>query len=239
MITLSIVIPAYDEERKIAADVEAAAAFLASEGIDGEVIVADDGSRDATRVRAEQASVPPAVGRSVVSTGIHRGKGAAVRTGILASRGQYVLFADSGLTVPYRYAREGLRLLQEGEADLAHGSRELPESTIRRARDWDRKIISRLFHSLAFRWMGLPRSLTDTQCGFKLYRGEIARELYAASTLDGFMFDIEIILLALQRSLRIAEFPVEWTCDRDSRLTVRGSATEILRDLLHLRKSLG
>jgi dolichyl-phosphate beta-glucosyltransferase len=159
-----------------------------------------------------------------------------VRTGILASRGEYVLFADSGQTVPFRNALAGLRLIRDEGAHLAHGSRDLPGSTIRRQRDWDRKIISRLYHSLALRWLHIPRSLTDTQCGFKIYRGDIARELYSASTLDGFMFDVEIILLALRRGLCIEEFPVEWTCDRDSRLTVRGSAKEILRDLLYLRR---
>jgi dolichyl-phosphate beta-glucosyltransferase len=238
MITLSIVIPAFDEENKIRDDVHAAAAFLLSHGIAGEVLIADDGSSDRTAERARQAEVPAPVQRAVISSDTHRGKGAAVRNGILASRGEYVLFADSGLTVPFENALAGLRLLRGGRAELAHGSRELPGCVIHRGRDWDRKLISRLFHALILSWMRIPTSLTDTQCGFKLYRGDVARQLYAECTTDGFMFDIEIILRALRHGFRIEEFPVEWTCDRDSRLGIRRSAPSVLRDLLRLRRTL-
>jgi dolichyl-phosphate beta-glucosyltransferase len=238
MITLSIVIPVFDEERKVARDVEAAAAFLSSHGIAGEVLVADDGSSDGTAERAERAEVPPSVHRAVIRSDKHRGKGAAIRSGVLSSRGEYVLFADSGLTVPFENALAGLRLLREGSADLAHGSRELPGSVIRRDRDRDRKVISRLFHALVVRWLHIPARLTDTQCGFKIYRGDVARQLYGGCTTEGFMFDIEIILRALQHGFRIAEFPVEWTCDRDSRLGIRRSARAVLRDIRRLRRTL-
>ncbi|HMK39452.1 MAG TPA: glycosyltransferase, partial [Bacteroidota bacterium] len=111
MITLSIVIPAFDEEKKISRDLQAAGRFLVSHDIAGEVIVADDGSSDSTAEIAVAAELPATVGRSVIRTGAHRGKGAAVRSGILASQGQYVLFADSGLTVPFENALTGLRIL--------------------------------------------------------------------------------------------------------------------------------
>ena len=238
MITLSIVIPAFEEERKIAQDIRAAAAFLTSQKMTGEIIVSDDGSKDRTASIAEGVELPREVLRSVIRAPLHLGKGAAVRSGILASRGEFVLFADCGLTVPYENALKGLRLLADGQADLAHGSRSLPGSMIRKDRDWDRTIISRLFHALVIHWMHIPVQLTDTQCGFKLYCGERARELYSTCTTDGFMFDIEIILLALRRELKIVEFPVEWTCDRDSRLGVLRSARTILRDLLRLRRML-
>jgi dolichyl-phosphate beta-glucosyltransferase len=238
MITLSIVIPVFNEEKKVARDVQAAAAFLASHDIAGEVLVADDGSSDRTVERADQAEVPASVHRAVLRSGMHRGKGAAIRSGILSSRGDFVLFADSGLTVPFEDALAGLRLLREGSADLAHGSRELPGCVIRRDRDWDRKLISRLFHVLVVHWLRVPGRLTDTQCGFKLYRGDVARRLYGECTTDGFMFDIEIILRALQHGFRIAEFPVEWTCDRDSRLGIRRSGRSVLRDLHRLRRTL-
>ena len=238
MITLSIVIPVFNEEKKVARDVQAAAAFLASHDIAGEVLVADDGSSDRTAELAERAAVPAAVHRAVLRSGTHRGKGAAIRSGVVSSQGDYVLFADSGLTVPFENALAGLRLLREGSADLAHGSRELPGSVIRRDRDRDRKLISRLFHMLVVHSLRVPGRLTDTQCGFKLYRGDVARRLYGECTTDGFMFGIEIILRALQHGFRIAEFPVEWTCDRDSRLGIRKSARAILRDLRRLRRTL-
>jgi dolichyl-phosphate beta-glucosyltransferase len=232
---LSIIIPAYEEERKIARDVREAAAFLSSLGAPGEVIVSDDGSADGT-VRAARAVVaPPDVRCTVLAATAHRGKGAAVRDGILASSGEFVMFADSGMTVPYANALRGLHLLQESGCDIAHGSRELPGSVIIRDRDSDRRLISSSFRRVAALWLGIPRSLTDTQCGFKLYRGETARRLYSSCETEGFLFDIEIILRALREGLTIREFPVEWSCDRDSRLGVRRNAGEIIRDLIRLR----
>jgi len=97
----------------------------------------------------------------------------------------------------------------------------------------DRMVISSLFPFLKAEW-----NLTDTQCGFKLYRGDIARQLYAECTTDGFMFDIEIVLRALRHGYRIAEFPVEWTCDRNSRLGVRRNSREIMRELLQIKRAL-
>lgn len=238
MITLSIVIPVFDEEKKVALDLQAAAAFLVSHEISGEVLIADDGSSDRTAEIAEKAHIPPVVHRAVIRSDTHRGKGAAIRNGILSSQGEYVLFADSGLTVPFENALTGLRLLREGSAELAHGSRKLPGCVIHRDRDWDRKLISRLFHGFVLHWMRIPPHLTDTQCGFKLYRGDVARQLYAECTTDGFMFDIEIILRALQHGFRIVEFPAEWTCDRDSRLGIRRSALSVFKDLLRLRRTL-
>ncbi len=238
MITLSIVIPAFDEERKIARDVEAAGAFLDACRIAGEIIVSDDGSGDRTAALAAEAPLPPGIERLVVRNSVHLGKGAAVRSGMLASRGTYVMFADSGLTVPFPDVLAGIRLIETGECDIAHGSRALPGSTILKRRDWDRTIVSRLFHAVILRWMGVPVSLTDTQCGFKVYRGAVARELYAGCATDGFMFDIEIILLAFGRGFRIAEFPVEWRCDRDSRLVMRRSAPAMMGDLFRIRRRL-
>ena len=235
--TLSIIIPAFDEARKIQHDVHAAAAFLLAYDLAGEVIVVDDGSSDGTADAAGACAVPPGVDKTIITGNGHRGKGFAVRTGILASRGEYVLFADSGTTVPFQNALGGMQLLRARQCDLAHGSRRLPGSTIVRGQDWDRKFISRVFQWIVVRWMHLPTHLTDTQCGFKIYRGESARMLYADCITDGFMFDIEVILRAQQKGLRILEFPVEWTCDRDSRIGFRNSPP-VLRELSILRRTL-
>jgi glycosyltransferase involved in cell wall biosynthesis len=236
--TLSVVIPAYDEARKITCDVQAAAQFLVSHRIPGEIIVVDDGSSDGTAELARQARIPSGVNLVVIHNDLHRGKGFAVCTGVLASQGKYVLFADSGLTVPFGNVLAGIQLLQKGVCDLAHGSRKLPGSIIRKEQERNRKLISRLFHWLAIRWMHLPTDLTDTQCGFKVYRGELARTLYADCITDGFMFDIEIILRARQRGCRIAEFPVDWTCDSDSRLSIMRTAHRSFSELLRIRREL-
>lgn len=235
---LSIIIPAFDEEKKLSLDMQAAAEFLSRNQITGEVIIVDDGSSDRTAALAQEASLSPGIPRIVILNLPHRGKGHAIRTGILASHGEYVMFADSGLTIPFEHILKGLRLLQQGACDLALGSRKLPGSIIRREQDWDRKIISHLFHKLMVRWMHVPSHLTDTQCGFKIYRGELARTLYAECITEGFMFDIEIILRAENHGYRIMEFPVEWTCDRDSRISVRRSTHQILKEILLIRRVL-
>ncbi len=236
--TLSIVIPAFDEGKKISRDVQATTEFIAKHRLTGEVIIVDDGSSDETATLAREVVIPSEVQRTVIRNNIHRGKGFAIRTGILASRAEYVMFADSGLTVPFENALRGLRLLQEGTCELAHGSRRLPGSVIRKEQDWDRKIISRLFHEVVVRWMHLPRHLTDTQCGFKLYRGDIGRTLYAECLTEGFMFDIEIIIRAVNHGFRIVEFPVEWTCDRDSRISIRRSSRSIFKEARFVRRAL-
>jgi dolichyl-phosphate beta-glucosyltransferase len=235
-VELSIIIPAFDEARKIGRDVEAAGAFLHSHGLSGEIIVVDDGSVDGTAELAGRAILPPAVPLAVVSLPLHTGKGAAVRTGVLRSRGSYVMFADAGLTVPYENVLAGLSLLRTGSCELAHGSRWLPGSRIRKPQDPGRQWISHLIRFMILRVLHLPRNLTDTQCGFKVYDGNIARPLFAVGTTSHFLFDVEILVRALQHGFRVAEFPVDWSCDRDSRLSVRRHACEVIADLLVIRR---
>jgi len=237
-VTLSIIIPAFDERLKISGDIEAAGRFLEVQHLAGEIIVVDDGSSDGTADTARSCPVPAGVPLRVIVSSRHRGKGHAVRTGILASVATYVMFADCGVTVPFEDALVGLRLLQEGQCELAHGSRRLPGSVIHKHQDWDRKLISRMFHRYVHRWMHIPVHLTDTQCGFKVYRGDSARVLYGECFTGGFMFDIEIILRAQRKGLRILEFPVSWACDRDSRISIFRSSTSVLKELLALRRAL-
>src|SRR5512140_3158977 len=125
---LSIIIPTYDEARKIRRDVTAAAEFLATGAGGGEIIVSDDGSQDDTPNIARAAPVPPGIALRVLCSAKHRGKGFALRSGIGESRGTFVMFADSGLTTPYDNALRGLALISSGRCELAHGSRRLPES---------------------------------------------------------------------------------------------------------------
>ena len=235
---LSIVIPAFEEGKKIARDVNAAATFLQANSLTGEIIVVDDGSQDSTAQAALQVQVPPEISHHVIRYEEHCGKGCAVRTGMKASKGQYVMFADCGLCIPYGNALQGLEMLQANRCEIAHGSRRLIESDILQDQPWHRRLFSRLFKATVRMLLGVPRRLTDTQCGFKIYRGDVARELYGACVTDGFMFDIEIILRAIKRGQRIEEFPVEWACDPDSRLSVTRTPWPVLAELRALRRAM-
>jgi dolichyl-phosphate beta-glucosyltransferase len=235
---LSIIIPAYDEARKIARDISAAADFLLAHSKGGEVIVSDDGSQDNTVTVARETRVPAGIGLHVLRSAGHKGKGHALRSGIASSNGTYVMFADSGLTTPFENALRGLALISSGQCELAHGSRKLADSVIRIPQKRDRKISSALFRSVLRFALPVPGELTDTQCGFKVYRGDIARLLAGECIADGFMFDVEMILRAKKHGYRILEFPIEWSCDRDSRLTFRHSAVPIFREIFAVRRAL-
>jgi len=237
-IDLSIVIPAFEERRKIHHDLEAAAQFLRSQDLAGEIIVVDDGSSDGTAQVAEQAAAESDVPACVIRCPANRGKGHAVRTGILQSQGRYVMFADAGTCVPYENALRGLELLRSGRCEVANGSRRIDGCQIDRQQSPIRRLCSKTFRRLVRTFLGVPHELTDTQCGFKIYRGDVARELYALSTIDGFTFDVEIILLARQRGYRICEFPVDWTRDCDSRISLRKTSVPVICELLQMRRRL-
>jgi dolichyl-phosphate beta-glucosyltransferase len=234
---ISIVIPVYNERGKIAGDVAAAADFLRRRSLDGEILVVDDGSRDGTAEEAGRAGSGSGCGAAVrVLATPHRGKGHAVRTGIAAARGGVIGFIDSGLCVPYDDLMAGIDWIRSGECDIAHGSRKLRTSDIRRPQNWRRRFASWGFRRTAVRAFHLPRHLTDTQVGCKLYRREAAHELYARCRSDGFAFDLEVILLAVRAGYRIREFPVCWTSDPDSRLSFSRTPARLLLDLIILKK---
>ena len=235
---ISIIIPAYNESNKIGCDIEGAAAFLKDNRLSGEIIVVDDGSKDDTAKAANNAQISPEVHRKVISYERNRGKGYAIRQGMKVSEGKYVMFADSGTCVPYEEVLRGLELLKNGRCDIAHASRKIRTSHIERSQSWYRKGLSWFFHWFVIIFMRIPTELTDTQCGFKLYRGEIGRELYRQCKTDGFMFDIEIVIRAQKEGYCIKEFPIDWTCDRDSRLSLTRTPLHVLTELISIKRNL-
>jgi dolichyl-phosphate beta-glucosyltransferase len=235
---LSIVIPAYNESKKIERDIQEASRFLASYHLAGEIIIVDDGSTDNTSVAAKKADVPSNVKLIVSRDEQHHGKGYAVRKGIGQSSSEFVMFADSGCCVPYENTLKGLELIKKNSCDIAHGSRKIPGCNIEKHQSLYRRICSRIFHLFVVYDLKIPPELADTQCGFKIYKGDIARRLYSQCRTDGFVFDIEIIMRALKEGYRIKEFPINWTCDRDTRLSPSRSSLRILKDLLHIRRSI-
>jgi dolichyl-phosphate beta-glucosyltransferase len=237
MTELTIVIPVFNEQAKVAADIRAASEFLKDNGIEGEIIIVDDGSTDNTLPTAHQNSTNYK-NIKVINAGQHRGKGYAVRTGIMASTGEYVMFIDSGNCVSYSNILHGLEMLKNNRCDIAHGSRRLALSRIKIPQPWKRRITSWCFRFITKMLFGLPKNITDSQIGLKIYKGPVGRELYAQVKMEGFLFDIEVIEYAIKKALRIHEFPIEWTCDLDSRLGVRSDFIRTVWEMVLLKRFL-
>ena len=226
---LSIIIPAYNEAARIGPALRQALDFLDSRPYSWELLVADDGSSDATaRLAAEAAAGRPNL--RILSLP-HRGKGWAVKNAMLAARGEYRLLCDADLPVPVEQM-ERLFPPSSGDVDVAVGSRAAPGAT-RTGEPLLRRIMGRAFNALV-RLLALP-GLADTQCGFKCFRGDIAPRLFQRQTLDGFAFDVEVLYLARRLGLTVREFPVDWTYRPRSKVRALSDPLSMTRDLLRIR----
>lgn len=229
---ISIIIPAYNEERRIGATLQRVTRYLDARRTSYEVIVVDDGSRDATRETVAQLAGDRSQVR-LLALPHNAGKGAAVRAGVLASRGRTVLFSDADLSTPIEEVERLEAALADG-ADVAIGSRATP-GDVRRHQPVLRRLQGRAFHlitrALGFR---VVAAIRDTQCGFKLFRGSVARILFRELTLTGFAFDVELLELAHQR-FALREVPVAWTHADGSKVRPGIDAARMLRDLVRIR----
>ena len=222
---LSVVIPAFNEAARLPRTLERVTAFLREGSRSYEVLVADDGSTDDTAQKARAA------GATVLRDDRNRGKGHAVRRGMLAARGQRRLMTDADLSTPIEELPRFLARMDEG-FDVVIGSRALPGSTIEVHQPWFRENVGRVYN-LFVRALALP-GLRDTQCGFKLWSARAAREAFSAARLDGFSFDVEALYVARKRGYRIAEIPVVWRNDAASRVGL-GGGSRAFPDLLRIR----
>ena len=225
---LSVVIPAYNEARRIVPTVGAIAAHLAGQSVAFEIVVSDDGSTDDTVRRLRDLDLR---NLRVLAPGRNRGKGAAVRAGVQAARGDFVLFTDADLSTPieeldnmFVYARAGTPVVIGSRA--AGGAAEHDRSTLR-------SLLSAVLRTLARIVLRLP--VADTQCGFKLFRADVARELFGQQTIDGFSFDLEVLWLARRAGYRIVERPVTWFDAPGSKVRPLRTTLAFLRDLVGIR----
>jgi len=235
---ISIIIPAYNEQIKISADVLAADKFISDNNYVGEIIVVDDGSNDETSSIANSFKEKIDSNLTVLKLPENIGKGRAVSEGIKISSGEIVMYADAGLTVPFENALIGIELINSKKCVIANGSRKMESATIVKKQDLDRRVISKIFGFLFKSVLKIPKEMTDTQCGFKIYKGDVARKLFKELTITGFLFEIEFILIAIKRGYKICEFPVTWKCDRDSRLSVSGSSMKIISEFIALKRNV-
>jgi dolichyl-phosphate beta-glucosyltransferase len=225
---LSVVIPAYNEADRLGLTLERVLGYLDRRRILHEVLVVDDGSRDVT---FEIAAAHGEQGVRALRQEANRGKGAALKTGVLASHGELVLLCDADLSTPI----EDLERLEARlpETDLVLGSRGAAGADVTVHQPFYREAMGKSFN-LIIRALGV-RGLRDTQCGFKLLRGDVARELFGELTIERFAFDVELVWLARRRGYRISEVGVRWANSRASKVDPVVDSLRMLRDVLLFR----
>jgi dolichyl-phosphate beta-glucosyltransferase len=226
---LSIVIPAYNEERRLGPSLDRIAAYCAARGLDHEIVVVDDGSTDRT---AELVSAHPAPGLRLLRQPANRGKGAALRAGVAASAGERVLVTDADLSAPIAEL-ERLEPRLDAGADLVLGSRAAPGARLVQRQPLYRELMGKTFNRVV-RLLGV-HGLADTQCGFKLLTGAAARDLFPRLTVDRFAYDVELVWLARRRGFRVEEVGVEWSDSGDSRVHALRDSAAMLRDVIGMR----
>ncbi len=229
---LTIVIPAYNESAIIENTLEQVAAFISERGIDAEVLVVDDGSTDGTGDIAQRALERLGLNGRVIRQVPNAGKGMAVRRGMLEGKGRWLLMTDADLSTPLEEYDKLAQALERG-ADIAIASRGLPESRLEPPQPWWRQSIGKLYGLL--RRMILMPKIIDSQCGFKLFTAQAARDAFSRQTITGWAFDAEVLYIAYLLGYKIVELPVVWRNRRESKVRVLRDAWQVLRDLLIIR----
>jgi len=229
---LSIVIPAFNEERRLPKAIEQIGSYLSARPLRAEILVVDDGSSDATLKLVESyRGKYPAL--RLISNDQNRGKGFSVRHGMLEARGEITLFTDADLSTPIEEADKLLAVLRENDFDAAIGSRALDRSLIEVHQSAFRERAGAFFNQLVRHITGIEFS--DTQCGFKAFRRERTRIIFEQQRIERFGFDPEILYLAKRHGLRVAEIPVRWSHDAGSKVNVVGDGIRMFLELLVIR----
>lgn len=231
-IFVSLIIPAYNEEKKIEKDIHEAFSFFSRKKIIGEVIVSTDGVTDQTNEIVESLKNKYRY-LTLISKRKKTGKGAAVKAGVRVARGQYILFADAGYCVPYSYIQTGINELKN--YDIALGSRALRTSRILIKQPFYRVVGSKIFSFIVHGLCGVPNDIQDTQCGFKIFRKNAAKKLFADLKTDTMMFDIELLLRIIKNKYSYSIFPVEWSNDTDTKFNPFSGSIRCLWELIKIK----
>ena len=232
---LSLVVPAYNEQSRIASSIERIGAYLAGAGYSSEVIVVDDGSAPAGRAAAQTSldGLPSGIERSFIQHPVNRGKGAAVRSGCLAARGEYVAFIDADLAAPPEDLPALLAAL-DGGADVAIGVRNQGDgSDMRNQRRLARRLAGKLF-AFVMQTLLLP-GIGDSQCPLKAFSRRSAQRLFRLQLVDTWAFDAELLFLASRLGLRVEYTPVRWQAMEGSHLRLNLKSAMELWNLCRIR----
>ena len=212
---LSVIIPAYNEADRIVRTLQNTIAYLNRQDFQSELVVVSDGSTDETVSVVEQFEAGKRVALKALEYHPNRGKGYAVRYGMLKGKGDFVLFMDADYSVPIEAVERGMRLLEAGH-DIAIASRALAGSVVDHHQNFLRELSARLYTFIQNHYLGI--SYPDTQCGFKIFTRRAAQTLFAKQRLNSVIFDPEILWLARQHGFKVAEFAVNWSHVEDSRI---------------------
>jgi dolichyl-phosphate beta-glucosyltransferase len=226
---VSLIIPAYNESDRIGASLEKSLEWARQQAFSVEILVVDDGSRDNTVEVVERH-----VGETIrlLAQPKNKGKGAAVRRGMLEATGTYRIFSDADFSTPITEAPKVLEQLKS--FDVVIGSRAIDASFIKEHQPWYRESMGKAFNFLV-QALAVP-GIHDTQCGFKGFRADAARAIFSRTKIDGFGFDVEVLFLARRLGLTIREIPVEWYNDPRSTLNPVADSLKMLRELLQVRR---
>ncbi|MFC1668641.1 dolichyl-phosphate beta-glucosyltransferase [Chlamydiota bacterium] len=227
---ISIIIPAYNEFSIICDTIGTIETYLEDKFLLYEIIVVDDGSTDGTASRVE-STFSDKKNIRLLKNDVNRGKGAAVRKGALASIGDLVLFSDADLSTPITELDAFLLLINE--FSIVVGSRALPDSLILIHQPFYREYMGRVFNRFV-QWI-VSRGIKDTQCGFKLFRGDVARLLFSLCKIDGFCFDVEVLYLAHKKQYSIKEKSVIWRNDPTTKVHVFKDSCKMFLDLIRIK----
>ncbi|MBI5754760.1 glycosyltransferase family 2 protein [Candidatus Peregrinibacteria bacterium] len=233
--SLSIVIPAYNEERRIGKTLEKINEYVRLKNISTEIIVVSDGSLDHTNEILKNAE-KTIQNCSVIIFSKNYGKGFAVQKGVQMSSGKYILFCDADNSTPIEEYGKLLSALKNHSADISIGSRYLADSDVKirqpKYRIWLGRIGNFLISSF------LIDGIKDTQCGFKLFRHAVAKQIFSLQKVKRFGFDMEILAIAELRGVRVIEIPVSWLDSPDSRVRPIKDALITLKDLVYIKLNL-
>ena len=231
---LSIIIPVYNEEDRLGITLSRIHSYLNTKEYKYEVIVVDDGSSsDKTREIALASSLKSAGNLKLLSNQKNRGKGFSVRRGIIAANGEYILFSDADLSTPIQELDKLLEYTKSGY-DIAIGSRSMSGSDVRVHQPFYREFMGRIFNLIV--QIAVFKGIIDTQCGFKLFKSNIAKEIADKMRIDRFSFDVEMLYLARRMNCKIKEVPVVWINSPSSRVDPIRDSVKMFLDILYIKR---